>query len=143
MSVPARLSFVTLGVADVGRSTAFYESLGWTRSSASVASTTFFNLQGPVLSLFGRDDLAADAGVDAAGGGFRGVTVAINVSSRAEVDDVYAEWLQAGASAVRSPSAADWGGYTAYVADPDGHLWEIAHNPYFELRADGVVRAPA
>jgi predicted lactoylglutathione lyase len=143
VNVPARLSFVTLGVTDVARSTAFYESLGWTRSSASVASTTFFNLEGPVLSLFGREALAGDAGVSADGSGFRAVTVAINVASAAEVDDVYAEWRRAGATAVRSPGAAEWGGYTAYVADPDGHLWEIAHNPFFELRADGVVRAPA
>ena len=143
MPVPQRISLVTLGVADVARSTAFYESLGWRRSPASVESTTFFNTEGPVLTLFGRADLAADAGVPADGGGFRGVTLAINVASRDQVDRTWAEWVDAGATPVKPPEAAPWGGYSSYVADPDGHLWEIAHNPYFEIGDDGLLRAPA
>jgi catechol 2,3-dioxygenase-like lactoylglutathione lyase family enzyme len=155
MTVPQRISLVTLGVADVARSTAFYESLGWRRSSASVPSTTFFNTVGPVLTLFGHDDLAADAGLPAGGeakggdaeggaGGreFRGVTLAINLESREAVDATYAEWVAAGATEVKAPEAMFWGGYSSYVADLDGHLWELAHNPGFTLDADGRLRAP-
>jgi predicted lactoylglutathione lyase len=143
MAVPQRISLLTLGVADVARATAFYESLGWRRSSASVESTTFFNTAGTVLSLYGRDDLAADAGVSSEGSGFRAVTVAINVESREAVDAVFAEWVAAGATPLQEPAAAAWGGYIAYVADLDGHVWEFAHNPYFELDDSGVLRAPA
>jgi catechol 2,3-dioxygenase-like lactoylglutathione lyase family enzyme len=148
MTVPQRISLVTLGVADVARSTAFYESLGWRRSSASVPSTTFFNTAGPVLTLFGHDDLAADARLPAGGSaataarGFRGVTLAINLESRDAVDAAYAEWVAAGATEVKAPEAVFWGGYSSYVADPDGHLWELAHNPGFTLDAEGRLRAP-
>lgn len=143
MPVPARVSLVTLGVADVARSTAFYESLGWRRSSASMAVITFFNTSGPVLALFGRGDLAEDATVDAAGSGFRGVTLSINVESLAAVDTTYDEWVAAGATSVRAPVPAVFaGGRIAYVADPDGHLWEIAHNPYFPFDETGRVTAP-
>jgi hypothetical protein len=148
MTVPQRISLVTLGVADVARSTAFYESLGWRRSSASVPSTTFFNTAGPVLTLFGHDDLAADAGLPTGGSGatggreFRGVTLAINLESREAVDATYAEWVAAGATEVKAPEAMFWGGYSSYVADPDGHVWELAHNPGFTLDAEGRLRAP-
>jgi catechol 2,3-dioxygenase-like lactoylglutathione lyase family enzyme len=148
MTVPQRISLVTLGVADVARSTAFYESLGWRRSSASVPSTTFFNTAGPVLTLFGHDDLAADARLSAGGSaataarGFRGVTLAITLESRDAVDAAYAEWVAAGATEVKAPEAVFWGGYSSYVADPDGHLWELAHNPGFTLDAEGRLRAP-
>ena len=143
MAVPARISLVTLGVADVARSTAFYESLGWRRSSTSLPVITFFNTSGPVLALFGRRDLADDATVDATGSGFRGVTLSLNVESLDAVDEVYGEWLAAGASSVRAPVPAVFeGGRIAYVADPDGHLWEIAHNPYFPFDDTGRVTAP-
>jgi predicted lactoylglutathione lyase len=121
---------VTLGVADVARSTSFYEALGWRRSSASQPTITFFSMQGSVLALFGRTALADDAGVPADGSGFRGVTVSLNCDDRPEVDDVFAAWVAAGATPVKQPTAAEWGGYSGYVSDPDGHLWEIAHNPY-------------
>jgi len=144
MSVPARLTLVTLGVADVARSTAFYEALGWRRSSASVDGTvSFFQLGGLALSVFGRDDLADDAGVPAAGDGFRGVSLAINLESEAEVDGVAAEWLACGGTMVKQPHRAFWGGYSGYVADPDGHLWELAHNPGFALLPDGSMQLPA
>ena len=143
MGVPARVSLVTLGVADVGVSTAFYEALGWRRSSASMPVITFFNTSGPVLALFGRDDLADDATVDPAGSGFRGVTLSMNVESLDAVDEVYGQWLAAGATSVRAPVEAVFeGGRIAYVADPDGHLWEIAHNPYFPFDETGRVSAP-
>ncbi len=121
---------VTLGVADVARSTAFYESLGWRRSPASEETITFFEMQGSVLGLYGREALAEDVTVDAAGSGFRGVTCALNCDGPAEVDAVFAEWVAAGATPVKEPEEVFWGGYSSYVADPDGHLWEIAHNPY-------------
>ena len=145
MAVPQRITLVTLGVADVARSTAFYESLGWRRAGASVESTTFFNTAGPVVSLFGVDDLAVDAGMapgSLVGAGRLPVTLAINLESPDAVDAAYAEWVAAGGTPVRSPSAAAWGGYTSYVADPDGHLWELAHNPFFPLDADGHMTAP-
>ncbi len=131
MAVPARISLVTLGVDDLERATAFYESLGWRRSASSVeGSIVFIQTSGPVLALFGWEALADDADVPAAGEGFRRVTLALNVGSRDEVDDVFAAFVAAGATPTKQPHAAFWGGYTSYVADPDGHLWEIAHNPY-------------
>lgn len=131
MAVPQRISLVTLGVADVARSTVFYESLGWRRSSASQAGEiTFFVMQGSALALFGREPLAADAQVPAEGSGYRAVTLAINCDAEAEVDTVFDEWVRAGATPVKPPEHVEWGGYSSYVADPDGHLWEIAHNPY-------------
>jgi uncharacterized protein len=146
MAVPQRISLVTLAVTDVARSTSFYESLGWRRSSASVESTTFFNTTGPVLTLWGHDDLAADAGVppgDRYGPGwFRGVSLAINFESREAVDAAYGEWVAAGAAELKRPEATAWGGYSSYVADPDGHLWELAHNPGFMLDRDGRLLAP-
>jgi predicted lactoylglutathione lyase len=128
-ATPQRLSLVTLGVTDVARSTAFYERLGWSRSPSSQESITFFTMQGSALALFGREPLAHDVGLPAAGSGFRGVTLALNCDSRDEVDEVFAAWCDAGATAVKRPEEVFWGGYSSYAADPDGHLWEIAHNP--------------
>ncbi len=133
---------VTLGVADVARSTEFYERLGWRRSSTSQESITFFKMQGSALGLFQRDALAEDAAVDAAGSGFRGVTCALNCADRAEVDAVYAAWVAVGATAVKPPQEVFWGGYSSYVADPDGHLWEIAHNPYSGNDDEGRIQLP-
>ena len=142
MTVPQRLSMVTLGVTDLARSTAFYEALGWRRSSASQDSITFFSMQGSVLGLYGREPLAEDAAVSPDGSGFRGVTCALNCDSRDEVDAVFAEWVTAGATAVKQPEAVFWGGYSSYVADPDGHLWEIAHNPYSANDESGRMTLP-
>ena len=142
MAVPQRLSLVTLGVADVARATRFYESLGWRRSSASQEAVTFLAMQGSALALFGRDDLADDAGVASQGSGFRAVTLAINVDDRAQVDAAFAEWVAAGATPVVEPHEVFWGGYTSYVSDPDGHLWEIAHNPYAPNAEQGRMQLP-
>jgi uncharacterized protein len=144
MSVPARLTVATLGVADVSRSTEFYAALGWTLSSASVPGVvSFFHTTGGALALWGADDLAADAGVPArTGGDFRGVSLAVNVGSRAEVDAALRTAVQAGATLVRAGGATDWGGYLGYFADPDGHLWEITHNPGWPLDPDGRLRLP-
>jgi catechol 2,3-dioxygenase-like lactoylglutathione lyase family enzyme len=131
MNVPARISLVTLGVADVERATAFYESLGWPRSASSVeGSVTFIQTSGPVLGLFGWEALADDADVSPVGEGFRGTSLALNLTSPDEVDEVFAAFVAAGATPRTQPHEAFWGGYTSYVADPDGHLWEIAHNPH-------------
>jgi uncharacterized protein len=137
MTVPNRISIVTFGVTDLERSTAFYESLGWTKSSASMPTITFFDTVGPVFGLYEWSALAADAQVPAEGSGFRGVALAMNLASSDEVDAVFAEWLAAGATPVVEPHRAFWGGYSSYVADLDGHLWELAHNPYASLDADG------
>ena len=130
MGVPAHLSLVTLGVADLQRAVSFYEALGWQQSSAASDQIAFFSMGGTNLALFGRAALAADATVSVEGTGFRGVSLAINLGSRASVDRVFGEFVAAGATAVKEPEAVEWGGYSGYVADPDGHLWELAHNPF-------------
>lgn len=149
MSVPQRYSLVTLGVRDVPASTVFYERLGWRRSGASVeGDVTFIATPGGVLALWSATELAADAGVTApaggasGAGGFRGVAVSINLSSPAEVDAAIATWVAAGGSIMRGAAATEWGGYSGYVADPDGHLWELAHNPYWPLDERGLPMLP-
>ena len=142
MSVPARLTLVTLGVANVARATSFFEALGWRKSSASNDDVSFFQLGGLALSVFGRQALADDADVSSDGSGFRGISLAINLESEAEVDRVAAEWLSCGGIMVKQPHRAFWGGYSGYVADLDGHLWELAHNPGFALMADGSMQLP-
>jgi uncharacterized protein len=143
MTVPNRITLVTLGVADLDRATAFYEALGWTRSAqSSPGNVTFFSTVGPVLSLYGIDELAADAHTSAERTGFAGVTIAINLEGRGEVDAVHAAWLAAGGTSLAAPAAAPWGGYIAYVADVDGHVWELAHNPYWPLGPDGSLTLP-
>jgi predicted lactoylglutathione lyase len=137
MTVPNRISIITLGVADLARSTAFYESLGWSKSSSSVPTMTLFEMQGPVFGLYEWSALADDAKVPAETSGFRGVTLALALASTAEVDDVVASWIAAGATSKVEPHQAFWGGYSSYVADPDGHLWEILHNPYAPIDAAG------
>jgi catechol 2,3-dioxygenase-like lactoylglutathione lyase family enzyme len=143
-SIPPRISLATLGVTDLQRSTDFYTALGWQRAEGSVAGVvTFFPTVGAALSLFGIADLAADADLpaDAAPAvstGFRGFSLAINLESREAVDAAFATAEAAGARIVKAPRAADWGGYSGYFADPDGHLWEIAHNPGWPLDERGL-----
>jgi len=137
MTVPNRISIVTLGVGDLARSTAFYESLGWEKSPASMPTITFFEMQGSVFGLYEWSALADDAKVPAEGSGFRGVTLAMNLATVADVDEAFAEWVAAGATPMVEPHTAFWGGHSSYVADPDGHLWEIAHNPYARIGDDG------
>lgn len=138
----AHVTIITLGVTDVAVSSLFYESLGFQKSSDSQDAITFFFAGAVVLALFGREALADDAGVGSQGSGFRGVTMAMNLVSPGEVDAAFARWVTAGATAVKAPQPAEWGGYSSYVADPDGHLWEIAHNPYMPLHADGSAQRP-
>jgi hypothetical protein len=135
-----RLSLVTLGVADLERARRFYEDgLGWRRGNDH-PEVAFYQIGGAVLALFGRDALAADARVAAAGSGFGGVALAYNTRTREEVDAVLAEAEAAGATILKPAEDAFWGGYSGYFADPDGHLWEIAWNPDWTLTEDGSVR---
>jgi predicted lactoylglutathione lyase len=141
--IPARVSIITLGVTDLERSSRFYEGWGWTRSSASQPTITFFQLTNVILGLYDHTALADDARLPAGPrSAFGGITLAINVGSPAEVDDVVSHALGAGGSLLRHPEKAEWGGYTGYVADPDGHPWEISHNPFFPIGADGITRLP-
>ena len=134
-----RVSIITIGVADVTQSRAFYERLGWQAAPVSNASITFFDLGGFALALYGRTALADDARVAEDGQGFAGVTLAQNVRSPAEVDAMLAAATAAGGTLVKPAEKVFWGGYSGYFADPDGHLWEIAWNPYFPLDEAGAV----
>lgn len=138
-----RLNLVTLGVADIAVSRAFYERLGFVASPASNEHVCFFKAGGVVLALFGHRALAEDAGVkDGRLPEFRGVSLAHNVASRAEVDAVIAEATQAGGKLVKKAIDVFWGGYSGYFVDPDDHLWEVAWNPFFPLDGEGIVRLP-
>lgn len=147
MTVPNRVSLVTLGVSDVEGAAAFYERLGWTRSSASVPGVVAFfaTTTGTALALFGLDDLAADAARPAATApaAFRGFSLAINLPSREDVDRVLEAARDAGATVSKPATATEWGGYSGYFADPDGNAWEVAHNPGWPLDGDGRVTLPA
>lgn len=132
-----RLSLVTLGVTDLARARAFYETLGW-EDRSSDASVVFFSSHGMVLGLWDRASLARDSAVND-GGGWGGVTLAHNVRSPAEVDQVLAEAEAAGATIGRSGAPTDWGGYSGVFLDPDGHPWEVAHNPGWPLADDGSI----
>jgi uncharacterized protein len=136
--VEQRLSLVTLGVADLARSRAFYEALGWTTRAEPDDDVVFFQAGGMIVALWGRDELAGDSGVQDEGG-WGGVTLAHNVRSPQEVDAVLTEAGAAGATIARSGAATFWGGYSGVFVDPDGHPWEVAHNPHWTLAADGSV----
>ena len=139
MSLDPRISLITLGVEDLARATAFYERLGWKKSSASQDAVTFIQLKGTVLALFSRQSLAEDAHVENTPKGFSGITLAHNVTSERGVDAVYKFALSCGATPVKAPEKVFWGGYSGYFADPDGHLWEVAYNPFFSLDKEGHV----
>jgi uncharacterized protein len=135
-----RVSLITLGVGDVAASRAFYERLGWT-VGMDVQETVFFQIGGSVLTLWSRDKLAEDSGVSDSGG-WGGITLAHNVRSREEVDAIIERARQAGAAITREPAETFYGGYAGVFTDPDGHPWEIAHNPGFELLEHGSLRLP-
>jgi len=135
-----RVSLVTLGVADLARARAFYEALGWTPAEAP-PEVAFFQAGGMAFALWDRARLAEDSAVTD-GGGWGGVTLAHNVRSPEEVDAVMATARGAGATIGREPAATFWGGYSGVFIDPDGHPWEVAHNPFWELGEDGAVRLP-
>ena len=129
-----RLTLITLGVAELGRSKAFYEKIfGWRPEQNSNENIIFYKLDGILLSLFPADALADDAGISSSGSGFRKFTLAHNVGSEKEVDELVALLESRGAKVVKRPEKAFWGGYSSYIADPDDILWEIAYNPFMTL----------
>ena len=134
-----RVSLITLGVADLRRARRFYEALGWTTGAGADDDVVFFQAGGMVLALWGRDQLAEDSTVKDPGG-WGGITLAHNVGSSAEVDAVLAEAEAAGATIGRPGAETFWGGYSGVFVDPDGHPWEVAHNPHWTLREDGSVQ---
>ncbi|WP_030304232.1 VOC family protein [Streptomyces katrae] len=136
-----RVSLITLGVADLGRSRAFYESLGW--RGQEVEETVFFQAGGLGLVLWGREKLARDSGLATARGtGFAGIVLAHNLRSPKDVDALLTAAQQAGATVTKPAGATAYGGYAGCFADPDGYLWEIAHNPGFPLAEDGSLTIP-
>jgi catechol 2,3-dioxygenase-like lactoylglutathione lyase family enzyme len=135
-----RVSLVTLGVADLARARAFYEAMGW-RATGNDEGVVFFQAGGMVVALWSRSELAADSAV-ADSGGWGGVTLAHNVRSPAEVDAVLAEAEAAGARIPRRGATTFWGGYSGVFCDPDGHPWEVAHNPFWEVTEDGRTLLP-
>jgi uncharacterized protein len=137
--VEQRLSLVTLGVGDLARARAFYEALGWTTGAKPEDDVVFFQSGGMIVALWGRDQLAEDSAVEDSGG-WGGVTLAHNVRSPEEVDAVLAEAERAGARIARKGGKTFWGGYSGVFVDPDGHPWEVAHNPSWTLAEDGSVR---
>jgi uncharacterized glyoxalase superfamily protein PhnB len=139
---PQRVTLITLGVADLAAARAFYARLGWVEHSESQPGVAFFQLQGAALALFGREALAADQGRAGAMLGTGAVTLAQNFGSEAEVDAAFAAALAAGGTALKAPEKVFWGGYSGYWADPEGHVWELAFNPFWPLADDGSLTLP-
>lgn len=140
---PQRVTLITLGVDDLARSKVFYAKLGWTPHPSPAQEVVFYQMHGAVLGLFGRDALAKDQGREGAILGTGAMTLAQNFSTETEVDAAYATALEAGAEALKAPEKVFWGGYSGYFADPDGHVWELAMNPYWPLSDDGSLTLPA
>jgi uncharacterized protein len=133
-----RLSLITLGVSDLARARAFYEALGWQTNAAPDDDVVFFQANCMVVALWSREQLAEDSGVED-NGGWGGITLAYNTRSPAEVDQVIEEARTAGGAIKREPAETFWGGYSAIFCDPDGHPWEVAHNPRWTIEEDGAV----
>jgi predicted lactoylglutathione lyase len=136
-----RLSLVTLGVSDLARARSFYEGLGWTTGAEPDDDVVFFQAGGMIVALWDRAKLAEDSEVSDSGG-WGGVTLAYNTRSNDEVDEVIEEARKAGAKIGREPGETFWGGYSGVFIDPEGHPWEVAHNPRWTIEADGSVTLP-
>ena len=134
-----RVSLITLGVRDLERARSFYEGVGWSAHPDENDDVVFFQAGGMIVALWGRTQLAEDSVVSDSGG-WGGITLAHNVRSPAEVDAVLAEAAAAGATIARAGAETFWGGYSGVFVDPDGHPWEIAHNPHWTLNDDGSIR---
>jgi len=136
-----RVTVITLGVDDLARARSFYETLGWRSTTPDELGVVFFQAGDLVISLWNRESLAEDSGVQR-GTGYGGATLALNVGSPAAVDEIMAEAEAAGATVTRPAGETFWGGYSGVFTDPDGHPWEIAHNPHWTLTPDGGVILP-
>jgi len=139
---PQRVTLITLGCADLARSRAFYAALGWREAAGGTDGVAFYQMQGAALALFGREELAADQGRPGAALGTGAITLAQNFATRAEVDAAFEAALAAGATVLKRPEEVFWGGYSGYWADPDGHVWEVAMNPFWPLHEDGSLTLP-
>lgn len=139
---PQRVTLITLGVADLARARAFYEALGWTPHGEPPEGVVFYQMHGAVLALFGLGDLAEDQGRPGAALGTGAMTLAQNFATEAEVDAAFDAALAAGATELKRPRKVFWGGYSGYYADPDGHVWELAMNPFWPLSPDGSLTLP-
>ncbi|MGJ8623001.1 MAG: VOC family protein [Yoonia sp.] len=139
---PQRVTLITLGVSDLARSKAFYGALGW-RPTADEGEVVFYQINGMVLGLFGLGPLAKDQGRPDAQLGTGAMTLAQNFGTEAEVVAAYDLAIKSGAPALKAPEKTFWGGFGGYYADPDGHVWEVAHNPYWTLNADGSLTLDA
>ena len=133
-----RVTLIALGVDDLERSGAFYEALGW-KAAQKLPEVTFYRLKGLMLGLIGRDALAAEQGRPGTQLGTGAMALAQNYRSPTEVDAAFAAAVSAGATVLKPPEQADWGGYSGYFADPDGHAWEIAYNPFWPLDEEGYL----
>ena len=143
MALPReRVTLITLGVRDVDRAKAFYRDWGWRLHPSSQASLSLFQMNGAALALFELKALAEDQNVAVESLGTGASALAQNCADRAEVDTVYEAAITAGAKVLKEPQEVFWGGYSGYVADPDGHVWEIAHNPFWPLNEDGSLSLP-
>ncbi|MCC5961086.1 MAG: VOC family protein [Rhodobacteraceae bacterium] len=136
-----RVTLITLGVDDLPRARTFYQALGW-KPAEALEGVVFYQMNGLALGLFGRKELAADQGRAGATLGTGAMTLAQNFNSPADVDTAFAAALVAGARALKHPEPVFWGGYSGYYADPDGHVWEVAHNPFWPLADDGTLTLP-
>lgn len=143
MTLPRqRVTLITLGVADLARAKAFYAAWGWKPHDASQEGVAFYQMHGAVLALFGVADLAADQGRPDTPLGTGAITLAQNCADDAETDAVFQAALDAGATSLKQPEKVFWGGYSGYFSDPDGHVWEIATNPFWPLTEDGALILP-
>ena len=138
-----RITMVTLGVTDLARAGAFYAALGWRKAEESQPGITFYQCPGMMMGLFPLDELARDQGQPDANLGFGAMSLAQNQPDREAVDAVFRQAIAAGAAALKEPEPVFWGGYSGYFADPDGHIWEIAHNPFAPLSEDGTLTLPS
>ena len=142
MAPPLRATLITLGVSDVERAARFYAALGMKRGVKGAKDVAFFEAGGVVLAVWARADLAKDAGLENSKPGFSGVALAFNVADETSVDAALQAAERAGGKILKAGGRAFWGGYTGYFADPDGHLWEVAHNPGFPLDERGQINLP-
>ena len=139
---PQRVTLITLGVDDLEAAKAFYARLGWNPVPGEQGEVAFYQMHGSALGLFGRGPLARDQGRPDATLGTGAMTLAQNHPGEAEVDDAFDKAIAAGATALKKPERVFWGGYSGYYADPDGHVWEVAHNPFWPLDDDGNLTLP-